>query len=364
MKNIQCQSHQHSTNFDKPLKMFKYLILIQPLGFMYGSSGGFLSPENLVGRSRAKFPPDAATLSGLFFSTNKVKSFTTHEDLNQELHVAGPFWTLEKNLMNFYVPIPRTKLVTQKKVDEWTLKDDQWERQLREEDFKDSYSWQRVNSWDYSAKKIKSNKDAAGASPWKFVSILHPKMKLEERHVKDEDGLFLEYAVQLPDDVYLAYLSTHELPEGWYRFGGENHVVEIKSIELPENHPIITLLKKDIKQAFALITPAIWGSNRLSYRHPQHPDFPASKLMLTDKAIPFRYRRGASDNPQDSKEYRVGGQLGRGRYAVGAGSVYVLEKPLNKSWWDWPEEWFPQEGFSLKKLGCGLCLPLTIQGLE
>lgn len=56
--------------------MFKYLITIHPLGLMYGSSGGFLSPENLVGRSREKFPPDAATLSGLFFSANKVNPFT------------------------------------------------------------------------------------------------------------------------------------------------------------------------------------------------------------------------------------------------------------------------------------------------
>ena len=52
--------------------MFKYLISINPLGFMYGSAGAFLSPENLVGRSGAKFPPEAATLSGLIFSINKI----------------------------------------------------------------------------------------------------------------------------------------------------------------------------------------------------------------------------------------------------------------------------------------------------
>ena len=345
--------------------MFKYLILIQPLGFMYGSAGGFLSPENLVGRSRAKFPPDAATLSGLYFSTNKVQAFTTQEDLNKNLYVAGPFWTSETHSKNFYVPLPQTKVVTEKKVDEWTIKNGKWERQLPDEDLKDSYGWQRASSWDNLVKTIKNNQHAA-ESPWKFISMLHPKMKPEERHVKAEDGLFLEYAVQLPDDVYLAYLSTHKLPEGWYRFGGENHVVEVKSIELPENHPIIKKLSQPIEQTFALITPGVWGSNRLSYRHPQHPDFPPSQLMLTDKAIPFRYRRGASEKPEKPKnyqDYRVGGQLGRGRYAVGAGSVYVLEKPLNKSWWDWPEEWFPKEGFSLKKLGCGLCLPLTIAGV-
>lgn len=37
--------------------MFQYLILIQPLGFLYGSAGRFLSPENLVGRSGTSFPP-------------------------------------------------------------------------------------------------------------------------------------------------------------------------------------------------------------------------------------------------------------------------------------------------------------------
>ena len=37
--------------------MFRYLITIQPLGFLYASAGGFLSPENLVGRAQSKFPP-------------------------------------------------------------------------------------------------------------------------------------------------------------------------------------------------------------------------------------------------------------------------------------------------------------------
>jgi CRISPR-associated protein Cmr3 len=37
--------------------MFKYLISIEPLGLLYGSAGGFLSPESLVGRSGESFPP-------------------------------------------------------------------------------------------------------------------------------------------------------------------------------------------------------------------------------------------------------------------------------------------------------------------
>jgi len=112
---------------------------------------------------------------------------------------------------------------------------------------------------------------------------------------------------------------------------------------------LIKLLNQPIQTAFALITPAVWGSNRLSFRYPQNPDFPKPELMLTDRAVPYRYR--------------AGGRMGRGRYAVSAGSVYVLEKPLNLPWWNWSEDWFPKEGYSLKKVGCGLCLPLTIQGV-
>ena len=68
--------------------------------------------------------------------------------------------------------------------------------------------------------------------------------------------------------------------------------------------------------------------------------------MLLDKPITYRYR---------AKK-----QLGRGRYAVPAGSIYVLDKPLNKSWAEWDEAWFPNEGINLKHMGCGFCLPLII----
>jgi hypothetical protein len=49
-----------------PRPPFTHLIIIEPLGLLYGSAGRFLSPENLVGRSGTNFPPSAATLSGLF----------------------------------------------------------------------------------------------------------------------------------------------------------------------------------------------------------------------------------------------------------------------------------------------------------
>lgn len=330
--------------------MFKYLIIIHPLGLMYGSSGGFLSPENLVGRSREKFPPDAATLSGLFFSANKVNSFTTQQELRDNLYVAGPFWSEEKKLRqnNFYLPIPRTKVVSDQGTNEWKIEQGKWNVKNRDYELESEYFWQEAMAWNRTAREVKDGKVIAKA-PWKFVSMLHPKIQAEQRQVQAEDGLFLEYAVQLDQEACLVYLSTHELPSGWYRFGGENHLVEINSLALDNNHPLIKLLNQPIQTAFALITPAVWGSNRLSFRYPQNPDFPKPELMLTDRAVPYRYR--------------AGGRMGRGRYAVSAGSVYVLEKPLNLPWWNWSEDWFPKEGYSLKKVGCGLCLPLTIQGV-
>jgi CRISPR-associated protein Cmr3 len=100
---------------------FKYLVIVSPLGFLYGSAGAFLSPENLVGRSGAKFPPDAGTLAGLFFSENKQQSFAPQDKLRNELFVAGPFWACQKDRKNFYVPMPRHRII------ENDLRDDEWQ---------------------------------------------------------------------------------------------------------------------------------------------------------------------------------------------------------------------------------------------
>jgi len=83
-------------------------------------------------------------------------------------------------------------------------------------------------------------------------------------------------------------------------------------------------------------------------------------MMLTDRPNPYRYRLGSQ-----SEEYQTGpmckaGRLSRGRYAVPTGTVYVFKDAIGKSWWDWPEEWFPKEGFPLKHLGCNLSLPIEI----
>ena len=337
---------------------YKYLIIVRPLGFLYGSAGAFLSPENLVGRSGEKFPPSAAVLSGLFFSAKLTdKNFTTEEKNHQEftdnLHTAGPFWAKSGYEQNFYVPIPWHRIIAgdkEKYTDEWVLdKNGNWQRQRQykedEDKLEPAFTWQTITSWN------KTKLDCA-THPWDYVSFLHPHMKDSERHSEAKDGLFLESAVQMPEDTCLIYLSSHELNNGWYRFGGENHIVEIECQVIEKK--VLELFNQQIKQAFALISPAVWGSTRFSFRFPQHPDlasyFPEDKTqLLTDKAIPYRYS--------------ASGRLGRGRYAVPAGSVYVLPKPLNKPWSEFDPNWFPNQGYSLQKIGCGLCLPVEIKGL-
>lgn len=382
--------------------MFKYLIKIQPLGLMYASAGAFLSPENLVGRSGEKFPPEAATLSGLIFSANKPDSQAI-EDLRYNLHVAGPFWAkCEKpgDEQFFYVPLSRHIIIGENEddFDEFQLNSGKWQlasepdnkeldRESGSEEAQEAkkvepeYFWQRIDYWDESPQDISFAKDAGSVAknPWKFVSILHPKIQKEQRNVMREDGLFLEYAVQMEDDTCLIYLSTHRVEPGWYQFGGENHIVEISCAEL-SNPKLLNYLNKPIDRSFALITPGVWGSNRFSYRYPKNPDFLKDKrpLMLTEKAVPYRHRIGHGET---ANEPRKTGRLARGRYAVPAGSLYVFEEPLGKKWWDFPDDWFPDARSAekaklpqkkdltktnslLKKMGCGLCLPVTIQGVD
>ena len=360
------------------MSQFQYLITVSPLGLMYGSAGAFLSPENLVGSSGAKFPPDTGAMAGLIFNTNRETQFTDHKSLSDNLVVAGPFWAKQDDPKKFYVPIPWHKVLTEKEHDEWffakklntqpcdesseakwCLGQHQWQRNNK--DLSPEYIWQSIDDWNLPAKELRE-REAISKAPWEFVSFLHPKMKSNERHVVDQDGLFLENAVQLDSDYCLVYLSNYQMPAGWYRFGGEGHLVEIETHNLSEKHKINRLLGQKIKQAFALITPGVWGSNQFSYRYPRHPKFPRQGMkMLTDKAIPYRYRLGQSkkNQPQENPT----GRLSRGRYAVPPGSVYVFKHPLEMSWWDFPDDWFPKEGFPLKHLGCGLCLPVDIQGV-
>jgi CRISPR-associated protein Cmr3 len=333
--------------------MFEYLIIIKPLGLMYGSTGAFLSPENLVGRSGAKFPPDAAALSGLFFSMN-FKNESVKEKLKERLYTAGPFWAYSKNEQNFYVPIPKSNIIGEDNINEWIINESgNWDVKNKPKDksrpkMESSVTWQTIQSWIYNFSLPIIKNSNSGNPPWEYVSFLHPEMQENQRCSLPKDGLFLETAVRVPDNISLVYLSTHELPSGWYRFGGENHVVEVKSEKI--NDETKKLLQESIGNACAFITPAVWGSNRLSHRYPEHPNFPQPKHILTEKPIPYRYR--------------LSGRLGRGRYAVPPGTVYVFDKPLGKSWWEWDEKWFPDEGYSLKKVGCGLCLPVKIENLS
>jgi CRISPR-associated protein Cmr3 len=340
---------------------FKYVLDVSPLGMMYGSAGAFLSPENLVGRSGAKFPPDAATIAGLIASQIPQQ----HRDsVVKQLQVAGPFIALSYGVQQqIYVPIPWTYSISddrnnpgKRKVAQWSLTASQELEQAQSwhcdtEDAKADYTWQMIIKWEDSADEIASEAKQSSEF-WQYNPILHPSLKMSQRCVEGEDGLFLENSVQMADNVSLIYLSSHSLGANvdWYRFGGEGHLAEIRCDQLAIQFPEFdNLLNQPIQRAFALITPAVWGSNRLSERYPTNWDFKVEAL-LTDKPVPFRHR--------------LGGQLRRGRYAVPAGSVYVLDRPIDKPWYQWDEDWFPREGLSLKRFGTGLCLPIQIPGLD
>lgn len=353
--------------------MFTHLITISPLGFLYGSAGAFLTPENLVGLAGTKFPPDASTLAGLIFSALKTGHLEandlTQEQLREQLFVAGPFWANASDPHYFYVPVPRHKILGEKETDQWKIRNHRWWRdETAHPDIEADYHWQRIDTWDYSPDEIKANR-AAAKDVWTHVPMLHPSLKSDERHVRDENGLFLENAVQMQpnswdgshDETCLVYLSTIALKPGWYRFGGESHLVEISSHKLDETSPIMELLQRPIEDSFALIGPGIWGSNHLSLRYPRHSDFSERRpMMLTDRPNPYRYRLGSQPDEYQTGPMRKAGRLSRGRYAVPTGTVYVFKDAIGKSWWDWPEEWFPKEGFPLKHLGCNLSLPVEI----
>jgi CRISPR-associated protein Cmr3 len=359
---------------------FKYIIAIEPLGLLYGSAGRFLSPENLVGRSGTSFPPSAATVAGLFAATHGKDWMKQQQN---EFYLAGPFWAKRDEVQNFYVPTPRNYLIKEGKIQHklsWKFhsesKEHRWlnEKDESPNDKFETGTWLPIHDWD--------NPQNVKTAPWKFLPHLHPRLQEDARHVdteSDRGSLFLENAIQLDPDCCLVYLASHELPESWYRFGGEGHMVNITCPELKDS-TAATLLEQPVGQYFALITPAVWGSNRLSYREPRYlkkgdktrhtleqtdSDLQTvqewrNAAILTERPIPFRYRLGDRKD-EDGNSIHQSNQpklLSRGRYAVPAGSVYVLRDSIDSSWHQWPDEWFPKEGISLKRLGCGLALPL------
>ncbi|MGA9377280.1 MAG: type III-B CRISPR module-associated Cmr3 family protein [Phormidium sp.] len=367
---------------------FEYLILVEPLGFLYGSAGRFLSPDNLVGRSGTSFPPSAAAISGIFAAAYG-------NDAIQNLYLAGPFWGITDEVRSqgdFYVPTPLNCLVKDKKIQQqikwhdgkWQVqKDGKW--QLPPNEKFEQGNWISILKWQdlrdgKNPPVVKEKDEREKTYLWTFVPHLHPRLQEEQRRVvdpEDERGsLFLENAVQLNPNACLIYLSNTEINNGWYRFGGEGHLVNIECQSISSK--VQQLLSEPVGKTFALIVPALWGSNRLSYRQPinLHKGDPEKykqadpesnnkfvweiETIYTSRPIPFRYRLGEQKNaaPNDPK------LLSRGRYAVPAGTVYVMKEPslktpCDKPWQDWPKEWFPQEGPSLKRWGCGLALPLS-----
>jgi CRISPR-associated protein Cmr3 len=374
--------------------MFRYLIIIEPLGLLYGSSGRFLSPENLVGRSGTSFPPSAAALSGLFAAVEGKDKM--HRD---DFYLAGPFWANHETPENIYVPTPFHCLVKNKQVQSSMVwqdgvkgEDGKWcswsdEKKVWETPPNDKFekgTWIAIADW----KKLDNPQTFKGLTVkttqevWKLLPHLHPYLKEDERRVdsdRDRGSLFLENGVQMNSNTCLVYLSSTEIQGGWYRFGGEGHMVDLQCISITRDCPLDSLLNTPLGRCFALITPAVWGSNRLSYREPQllrkgEPNRHSSEVvdndlqqaqwemeaLLTERPVPFRYRLGDRKDEQGNSIHQPNQPklLSRGRYAVPAGSVYVLKQALNKSWQDWDSNWFPKEGVSLKRWGCGLALPL------
>ncbi|XWK89041.1 MAG: type III-B CRISPR module-associated Cmr3 family protein [Phormidium sp.] len=362
------ESHpQQETPINSAKLPFQYLIVIEPLGLLYGSAGRFLSPENLVGRSGTNFPPSAAALSGIFAS-----EWQGDRTRLPQLQLAGPFWGEIDRLPDFYVPLPLHCLIEKGKIKHelfWEPKLKKWQPNVSGKF--DKGGWVKISNWgNWNREPIVTK------VPWKYQPHLHPRLEENQRRVKveterEQGSLFLENGVQLDPDRCLVYLSNAKLDSGWYRFGGEGHLVNIECHDIsPE---VKHLLSQPVGKTFAIITPAVWGSNRHSYREPmvqknQEKDSEwiavwQREALLTERPLPFRYRLG-NQKVEGGEEKRNSNEklLSRGRYAMPAGSVYVLKEHLNKSWQAWPEEWFPKEGYySFKRWGCGLALPLSLK---
>lgn len=220
-------------------KAFTHLLQITPLGLLYGSAGGFLSPENLVGRSGNKFPPSSAIVSGLYAQVNTEKA-EKKTWLLPDLCLAGPFWAKSEEIkpdsQNFFVPTPLNYLVLPGKDEikyklHFSSNSDKWEAQSPELQKEYEEKNEKFKSGHWIAIKDWQNPQKVYESPWKYLPHLHPRLQDEQRHTKEGD-LFLENAVQVDPDVSLIYLTNHKLENGWYRFGGEGHLVEVQCHEL------------------------------------------------------------------------------------------------------------------------------------
>lgn len=357
---------------------FNHLITLEPLGLLYASSGRFLSAENLVGKAGEHFPPDSPAFAGL------IAARLPRADV-RDLHTAGPFWfggvSGQEELM---LPAPlnllqegpadasgyrrcSTRLVWEPNEEE--PEEAGWRPAQRGESPTKALrgGWIPLSQWDsqhlHDDEKMKP-KQKVRVDPWRSVPHLHPRLRDNERVSAQDDALFLELAVALEPGVRLAYLSSHDVPEGTYRFGGEGHLVELCVQPVPSL--LNELLTRELIGSFALVTPGLWGGSRLSQREPLDSSRqPASRpwhhnsrgpALLTDRPQPWRHRLGEGDKAKD-KDGKP--RLSRGRWAVPAGTcVQVSPSHPLPPWPAWPESWFPREGFCFKQLGTGLALPI------
>lgn len=350
--------------------LFQHLILLEPLGLLYGSSGRLLSPQALTGRASEHFPPDSPACAGLLASRLDRAELW-------DLHTAGPFWLHpERGLM---LPAPLTLLQERSPAGarfssrrlawiegDGALSPSGW----RPDDGLDpprkppSGGWIALSDWPRLAQpgEVISIHD----NPWRAVPHLHPRLQDDQRVSAGEGALFLDYGIALEPGVTLAYLSSHAVPAGVYRFGGEGHLVQLHRQAPPEL--LQALLSCPLTPPFALITPGVWGGPKLSLREPIDTSKPRGQFpwhrdghapgILTTKPRPWRHRLGQGASRDDADRPAAQRRLSRGRWAVPAGSCYQLHGDPLAPWLQWDAGWFPREGYSFKQLGTALALPL------
>lgn len=350
---------------------YKHLILLEPLGLLYGSSGRLLSPQALTGQASEHFPPDSPALAGLLAGQLPPGSL-------RELFTAGPFWFSAEH-DQLMLPAPLTLLQetdgTQQRHSSRRLTWQEGNGELSPAGWYPSDGLEPPRKapsggWIALAYWPRLGEDAAvpiHENPWQAVPHLHPRLRDDERVSDGEGALFLEYGIALKPDTCLAYLSSHQVPDGIYRLGGEGHLVQLRSSPLPVE--LLHLLQLPLTPPFALITPGLWGGPKLSLRepldtasrqgvHPWHRNGHAPGI-LTNKPRPWRHRLGAgrtrADGTQPGRR-----RLSRGRWAVPAGTCYQVPGDPLPPWAEWPERWFPREGFSFRQLGTALALPLKV----
>ena len=363
---------------------FHFLVLLEPLGLLYGSSGRLLSPEALTGRAAEHFPPDSPVVAGL------LAAMLAHEKRQEEvwdLHTAGPFWMASDHELMLPAPL----LLIQEAAgstgrqsshhlfwaDTSSERPKGWQSShLHMDQHKaPSGGWIRLNDWPCSDLKQKGavKPIPIHADPWEPVPHLHPQLREDERVSAGDNALFLEYGIALQPGARLAYLSSLAVSDGLVRFGGEGHLSQLRCIALERAAPrLVQLLQKQLKPPFALITPGVWGGPKLSIREPIDTSVPRGAFpwhrdgsppgILTERPRPWRHRLGHGCNEGiRSDPGRVGKRrLSRGRWAVPAGSCYQIHDndPI-PPWAEWPLQWFPKEGFSFKHLGTALSLPIS-----